>query len=336
MAEALWRVAHGRSSIEAFLAQFGFRGPVESETSSRSWREDPGPIEGLLDQMASAPADHEPTVAEHRRRLERRRAQRILMQSLSLRDRFGAVVALILGRRHVPLRQVGKASLVHVFDVARACARSVGRELTDQGRLDDPEDVFFLTIPEAVEAGQHSRPFQELVTWRRERRLGYLRMEIPRDFYGVPEPAAPAAPADSPPGDGEVTTLSGQGVSGGRVEGRARILAEAAQPIQSGEILVAEFTDPGWTPAIAVAGAVVLDVGGIMSHGAIIARELGIPCVLGTGRATSVIRDGDLLGVDGARGLVEILERADAAGTAPGATVRLAGETNPAQPGARG
>lgn len=321
LAEAMWQVSHGRSTMAAFLGAFGFHGPAESEASSCSWREDPRPVDAVLQTLRVADPSHEPVLAERRRRTERRSAQRRLLRELRGGDRVRAVAVTLIGRRYVPLRQVGKASLVQTLDVARACARRLGADLREQGRLDDPEDVFFLTADEIIGAKGSADPLGDLVAWRRQRRESYFAFEIPRDFYGIPEPldaAAGAAPVPGPaavpgpaPGPGNAAvSLTGQGVSAGLVEGRARIVSDATQALEAGEILVSAFTDPGWTPLIAVAAGIVLDVGGSMSHGAIIARELGIPCVLGTGSATAVIGTGDLLRVDGARGVVEVVERA--------------------------
>jgi pyruvate,water dikinase len=220
-----------------------------------------------------------------------------------------------IGSRYIPRRQVGKVSLVQTLDVTRASARALGRHLHRKGRLADPEDVFFLTIEELVgEARGAGVPgsLDELVVWRRARRRQYQAMEIPRDFYGVPQSGeAQDSPTATDPG---VDRLQGQGVSAGRVEGLARVVRSAADKIEVGEILVGEFTDPGWTPVLMVAAGVVLDVGGLMSHGAIIARELGIPCVLGTGSATRLIRTGDRVLVDGDRGTVEIVHLAPSGG----------------------
>jgi len=172
--------------------------------------------------------------------------------------------------------------------------------------------VFFLTIDEVAAAARVSSPttFRDVVASRKERRREYLAMDIPREFSGVPVPGSPRADASASVEPSDADLLNGQGVSAGVVEGVARVVRSASQSIEAGEILVCEFTDPGWTPLFVVASGAVLDVGGSMSHGAIIARELGIPCVLGTGRATSEIRTGDRVRVDGGRGVVEILERA--------------------------
>jgi pyruvate,water dikinase len=106
------------------------------------------------------------------------------------------------------------------------------------------------------------------------------------------------------------------GVAGapGTVEGRARVVidAAAAAPLEPGDVLVCRFTDPSWAPLFSLADALVIDIGASASHGAIVARELGVPCVIGTTDGTRRIRDGDRLRVDGTAGRVEVLERAPA------------------------
>jgi pyruvate,water dikinase len=107
-------------------------------------------------------------------------------------------------------------------------------------------------------------------------------------------------------------------VSPGEVEGRARVVMDpdAGIEIEPGEVLVCQTTDPSWASYFLVASALVIDIGGAMSHGAIVARELGIPCVINTRTGTSAISPGDLLRVDGGSGKVEVLERAQAGSTA--------------------
>jgi pyruvate,water dikinase len=292
LAEGLWQVTRGARTMQDFVREFGFHGPVESELSSRSWREDPSPLVELLAALRRTRSDDEPVVAERRRRVERDEAERELRRRLPMGAALRARVVLLIGRRFVPLRQVGKASLVQSLDVARACARRIGRELHGRGTLHDPEDVFLLTVDEAIRAVHEAsdEPLVDLVTWRRARREGYRALTIPREFTGPP---VPETGREAVRDDDQEVILHGQGVSGGRVEGVARVVLRATDPVDAGEILVCPFTDPGWTPLLVVAAGAVLDVGGSMSHGAIIARELGIPCVLGTGIGTSTIRDGD-------------------------------------------
>ncbi len=308
LAQALWEVGRRKRTLEAFCADFGFHGPVESELASRSWREDATPLRALLGNLEQTDESNEPVVAERRRRDEHRSAQQSLRRALPPVAAARATVVLALGRRYVPLRQVGKASLVQCLDVARACSRSLGGELHRRGCLAEPEDVCMLTVDEVLAAVRNpsTGSLAPLTAWRRERHAYYLTLEIPRDFYGVPEPL-PTSSLDVV--HKSAVTLRGQGVSAGVVEGPARVLESALDTVEPGDILVCPFTDPGWTPLLVVVAGVVLDVGGSMSHGAIIARELGIPCVLGTGNGTATIRTGDRLRVDGDNGVVEILGR---------------------------
>lgn len=307
LAQVLWRVAHGDGALADFIARYGYRGPRESEASSHSWREDPTPVEGLIDNMRTAAAESEPMVAQRRRSVERRAVQSRLLANLGWRRRLVESVMLAIGRFYVSLRQVGKVSLVQSIDVARAGARSIGRTLHQQSRIDDPDDIFFLTIGETIAAARtDSGGYQNLIAWRRERRTSYRALTIPREFHGVPEPIA-ETPTPQHSSVLPTTVLRGSGVSSGVIEARARVVSSAEETVESGEILVAPFTDPGWTPLLIVAAGVVLDVGGTMSHGAIIARELGIPCVLGVSGATRVIRTGDRLRLNGDDGTVEIL-----------------------------
>jgi pyruvate,water dikinase len=110
--------------------------------------------------------------------------------------------------------------------------------------------------------------------------------------------------------DTDVETLTGVPVSHGVVTGKARVIlrADADQQVLAGEILVAPFTDPGWTPYFVTAAAIVMDQGGMLSHGSIVAREYGIPAVVNVGNATKIIKTGRTIKVDGNRGIVKILQ----------------------------
>lgn len=321
LAESLWEVAKGRETLQAFISRFGYRGPVESEASSRSWREDPAPLRDLVEGLRQAGEEKDPRRAHPQRVRENRAAVEQLFKALPRADRLRARVALLIGRKYIPLRQLGKVMLVQSIDVARASARTIGESLQRQGRLDQSDDIFFLTTDEVLSAPESLTKYQPMVTWRRANRERYLKMDLPRDFFGVPEDlneSDTSGPGAEPSISGlepeanlaaGAVRLTGQGVSGGIVEGTARVLRNAGDSLEVGEILVAQFTDPGWTPLMVTAAGIVLDVGGLMSHGAIIARELAVPCVVGTQSATTLIRTGDRVRVDGTLGQVEVLPR---------------------------
>ncbi len=127
-------------------------------------------------------------------------------------------------------------------------------------------------------------------------------------FTGMPEPTTLTSC------DAHDLTVTGVPASPGLVEGTVRVVHDptAAEPLEPGEILVCRVTDPGWAPLFLTADGLVIDIGGAASHGAIIARELGIPSVIGTGNGTERLRTGDLVAVDGTRGVVTVVKRGDA------------------------
>jgi pyruvate,water dikinase len=211
------------------------------------------------------------------------------------------------------LRERVKAVSQRSLDAARGAARTLGRSLAADGTLDDPEDVFFLL---ADEFGTGRAPdLRDRVAYRKGLAAEYATFDLPVMFVGDPEPITPArdgaAEHDGAAGEPD-QPVTGLGVSPGVVEGVARVIVDPAtsDPLEPGEILVCNTTDPSWVGHFLVAAALVIDVGGPMSHGAIVARELGVPCVINTGRGTAVLRSGDVVRVDGTAGTVEVVKRA--------------------------
>jgi pyruvate,water dikinase len=304
----LWRVARTGGDLRAFLAEHGFHGPAEGELSSRSWREDPAPIEAMRAKFTAMDAREAPDAAERRQVEERRSAERLVLARTHGVDRLRARALLALSRRYIPLRVEAKAAFMRVFDAARAAARAVGERLAAAGRIDDPDDVFYLTVDELLASLPDD--VKGTIRERRATRSSYLTVELPLEWVGMPTPTerVDAVGNEQLPTD-HITAL---GVSGGKAEGIARVLVDPHDPdaLEPGDILVCHTTDPSWSSHFVVAAGVVIDVGGMLSHGAIVARELGIPCVINTKNGTSVIRSGDRVVVDGDAGTVEIRERA--------------------------
>jgi pyruvate,water dikinase len=183
-------------------------------------------------------------------------------------------------------------------DGARAAARGLGSHLHDAGLLKDPDDVFFLTFDELTDPAPG--PLLDLVAQRRDQYEDHRAVSLPDCWAGDPEPVCPAAAGD------RSLPLQGFAVSAGVVEGPARVIARAddLHLLEPGEILVCPFTDPSWSSGFLLAAGIVIDVGGPLSHGAIVARELGVPCVINTRVGTSVLHTGDLVRLDGAAGTV--------------------------------
>jgi phosphohistidine swiveling domain-containing protein len=297
----LWEVSRGRRRLESFLGDNGFHGPLEGELSSPSWREDPAPVEALVASFQRMADDADPRSVEKARLDERVAAESDLLAALHGRARVEAWYALFRGRRFIPLRVVAKAAFTQTFDVARAAVRAAGGHLAARGVIDDPEDVFYLTLSELSALPADPRA---TIEFRRQRRLEYLDVELPLAWTGNPAPVPSGAAGPSSTGP-----IVGLGVSPGIVEGVAHVISDPTEPsdFEPGDILVCHATDPSWASLFLMASGVVIDIGGMLSHGAIVARELGIPCVINTVSGTQRLRSGDRIRIDGTAGAVTLL-----------------------------
>jgi pyruvate,water dikinase len=214
-------------------------------------------------------------------------------------------VVLRIAQALIPLREVGKANYTQALDGARVAARAIGRELADSGRLDDPDDVFGLTYDELLAEPVPPDP-RALAIERAALRADYCSTDLADKWMGPPQRVAASAPGAT---NGSVSTIQGEAVGGGAVTGRARVVLDVAEEqLEPGEILICRATDPGWTSLFHLAGGVGVDMGGTMSHAAIVARELGIPCVTCTVDGTRRLHTGDLVRLDGDAGEIQIIE----------------------------
>jgi pyruvate,water dikinase len=299
----LWRCSRDDISLETFLSRHGYHGPREGELSKRTWREDPTPVIDLMMRYRELDDSKHPERAAQRRTAERLAAEAALLRALPMHKRAGARLVLRLAHRHLPLRGVGKVAFLQALDVTRAAARRLGLCLEREGVLERADDVFYLTLDELVAGAWSGRRAD--IEYRRGRRVHYESVRLPVAWRGMPTPL-PAVAKSTWAG----RTIAGLGVSGGVVEGQVRIIADPTDSdIEPGEILVAHTTDPSWVTLMFLASALVVDIGGQLSHTAVVARELGIPCVANVKSATEVLRDGDYCRVDGTHGVVEILSR---------------------------
>lgn len=302
----MWDVSRNRLSLEEFLARHGYHGPGEGELSARAWREDPTPVVRLVEQYQAMGDHRAPGTADAADLAARQQAEARLLGSVGWIGRIKARLILRLARSFVPLRGVGKVAYLQSIDVVRASARHIGTELVAEGRLDEPDDTFYLTREEIT--GDLQGDLRTRIAERRALRARYQSFDVPSSWTGQPV----ATMRDDVAAAADVSTLSGVGASPGVVVGRARVVLDpGAVEVEDGDILVAHTTDPGWVSLMFLSQALVVDIGGMMSHAAVVARELGIPCVMNTGNGTQVLATGDIVRVDGATGIVEIIERAE-------------------------
>ncbi len=319
--------------LDEWLTRYGCRGPGEFDVSRPRYVDDLNPILQALRGMIAAGvspeairADHAAFAAEADRALGRLVAKSPWWKRPIVR-RVARVVRSLTSAREQP-----KHHGLQISRIAREHLAVEGARLVAAGILDAPGDIWFLRLLELAEGPgpeARARVQERKEEFRRHQHLTAPRVLTSRGERIVATHARGSAP------DG---ALVGTSASAGVVEGIARVLEAPDQPLAKGDILVTRFTDPGWTPLFALAGGLVMEVGGQMTHGSVVAREYGIPAVVCVPDATRVIKDGDRIRVDGDRGYVEVLSGSGSSeATIPTATSVAAAATsampvNPAVP----
>ncbi|MFJ4831856.1 rifamycin-inactivating phosphotransferase [Streptomyces sp. NPDC088747] len=298
-----------REAIEAYLDRYGMRCVGEIDITRPRWRERPATlVPVILDNVRN----FEPGAAERRFEQGRQKAWRKEQDVLSrLRalpdgDRRAAEAKRMIDRvrAFAGYREYPKYGIVsRSFVYKQALLREAGR-LVRAGVIPEPEDVFYLTFEEFHDVVRSHQVDGRLVQRRKDAFRSYRALTPPRVLTSDGEAFNGAYRRDDVPAG----ALVGLPVSAGTVEGRARVVLDTAEAdLESGDILVTTFTDPSWSPLFVSAAGLVTEVGGLMTHGAVIAREYGLPAVVGVERATRLIRDGQRIRVHGTDGYVEIL-----------------------------
>jgi len=307
--------------IAAFLRAHGHRAVREFDLACPRWRDDPAFVYDTLRNYMQHPPD-QPTPRENYERLVRERTalkaeiERALRRRLLRRWLFGKAMRSL--ERRFPLREAfkfyGMMGTAHLRDMYL----EIARRFVQRGVLAQLDDFFYFTIAEieqiakcgtAASAVQCSPIFgtetPDLATTIAARRREFVRQLRAHPPLVVRSDGKPVV---MPSAGGDV--LRGTPVSWGSARGRVRVLLDPADGahLEPGEILVAPFTDPGWTPLFLTAGGLVMEVGGILSHGAVVAREYGIPAVVAVRDATRLLHDGEEIEVNGATGEVRRLQ----------------------------
>jgi pyruvate,water dikinase len=292
-----------RSGVAEFLGRWGHRAVAEIDLGLPRWSEDPRHIFGVLanylrvtDPAAAPDAQFRNGAAAAEETI-----QRLVARAGGLR---GVLVGFALRRARelAGLRELPKYHFIEVLASVRRELTEVAEALVAAGRIDAVDDLFFLTLAEAGQALHGSDP-RTLIAGRREQYQDERhRRRVPRVLLSDgTEPEALAKVAVDENG------LVGTAASTGTVTGIARVVLDpVGAHLEPGEILVAPSTDPGWTPLFLTAGALVMEMGGANSHGAVVAREYGIPAVVGVADATTRITTGDRVTVHGASGLITL------------------------------
>ncbi|ATB33473.1 phosphoenolpyruvate synthase [Melittangium boletus] len=311
-------VEGGPAFIEAwraFLERYGMRGPGEIDVSRPRYEDEPAPIiAAILGGVGPASAGR--AAGEHRAHhgalAARAEAAGERLVAASRRGLTGAMRARVarrlvrLARMGSGLREHPKFLLVRILELVRGTALEAGELLVQRGALAAVDDVFLFRFEELIAAleATPTPDLRPLAATRRDMLRRDARRAPPFVMASDGEIPSLAVRADLPPG-----ALSGTAASAGVVEGLARVVLDPAREVlHAGEILVAPHTDPGWTPLFVHASGLVTEVGGLMTHGSVVAREYGIPAVVSVAGATQRIRTGQRIRVDGTRGFVEFLD----------------------------
>jgi pyruvate,water dikinase len=315
-----------RDDFEAFLRDWGFRRSGELMLTVPSFQERPEELIDLLKAYAARGGESPADLL--RRQAAERAAETARVLSLLRRRKQvpllpwpnKATLARTLLRwaqRSIALRERARLKQALLYSRLRRIALAIGRELTGRGTLEGGDDVFFLTASEIEDLLAGSAMFAHQVgDLVRLRRAGHaaLAATVPPDSFELAEGSYWAGQPLSPCplvtlSGGQPLSLSGVGACGGRVTGRAALLRDVSEfaLLAGGDVLVTRQTDPGWGPVFPLIRGLVIERGGMLSHGAILAREYGIPAVVGVADATRRIAAGQTLAVDGDRGIVEVL-----------------------------
>jgi pyruvate,water dikinase len=298
-----------RDAIEAYLDRYGVRCVGEIDITRPRWRERPSTlVPVILDNVRN----FEPGAAvrrfEHGRQEAQKKEQEVLsrLRALPDGDRKADEAKQMIDRvrTFIGYREYPKYGIISRTFIYKQALLGEAERLVRAGVLADKEDVFYLTFQELHDVVRSREADGALIEQRKEEFRSYHALTPPRVLTSDGEAVNGAYRRDdTPPG-----ALIGLPVSAGTVEGRARVILDMAQAdLQVGDILVTAYTDPSWSPLFVGIAGLVTEVGGLMTHGAVIAREYGLPAVVGVEQATRLIRDGQRIRVHGTDGYIEIL-----------------------------
>ena len=303
-----------QDAIRAYLAEYGMRCVGEIDITRPRWSERPT---ALVPLILGHVKNFEPGARERRFEQGRREAaekeQELLERLRALPDgeekaaeakRMIDRVRTFIGYREYP-----KYGIVSRYFAYKQALMEEAERLVQAGVLRDKEDAFYLTFHELREVVRTNQVDDQLIRQRKDEFMSYQTLTPPRVLTSDGEMVAGEYQSDGLPAG----ALVGLPVSAGTVEGRARVIRDMGEAgLEPGDILVTTHTDPSWSPLFVAIAGLVTEVGGLMTHGAVIAREYGLPAVVGVEHATRLIRDGQQIRVNGTDGYLEILANCDA------------------------
>jgi pyruvate,water dikinase len=310
--DELTKLAGGRDArdaIRAYLDKYGMRCVGEIDITRPRWSERPIT---LVPVILGNIKNFEPGAGERRFEQGRQEAwekeQELLERLRALPDgeRKAEEVKRMIDRvrTFIGYREYPKYGMVSRYFVYKQALLEEAERLVEDHVLREKEDIFYLTFQELHDVVRTNQVDDQLIRQRKDAFRSYQALTPPRVLTSDGEGIAGAYRRDDVPAG----VLVGLAVSAGTIEGRARVILDMADAdLEAGDILVTAYTDPSWTPLFVAIKGLVTEVGGLMTHGAVIAREYGLPAVVGVQDATRRIQDGQRIRVHGADGYVEIL-----------------------------
>ncbi|ANN20050.1 phosphoenolpyruvate synthase [Amycolatopsis orientalis] len=299
-----------RDAIQEYLDEYGMRCAGEIDITRTRWSERPATLVPLV---LGNIKNFEPGAGKRRFEQGLQEAQRKEQELLTrLRALPGGEEKAAETKRMIDrvrtfagYREYPKYGMVSRYFVYKQALLREAERLVGKGVLREREDLYYLRLQEFHDVVRAGEVDHELIRKRREAFRSYEALTPPRVLTSDGEAlTGDYRRDDAPPG-----ALAGLAVSAGTVEGRARVVVDMAQAdLEAGDILVTAYTDPSWTPLFVAVSGLVTEVGGLMTHGAVIAREYGLPAVVGLEGATRLIRDGQRIRVNGTDGYVQILD----------------------------
>ncbi|MCC5828057.1 MAG: hypothetical protein JJU36_01290 [Phycisphaeraceae bacterium] len=293
----LYEVAHGRASLDVFLEKFGHRAIGEMELSVPRWHQDSEPLQPMIQRLTSSSATPPREQHQRMRKLREEAQERLpldLAEAGASTFEHEVMADLRDVQRLLPFRESGKHYLMMGYSLIRDAIVALGR------RLELGDDIFHLTLAELETAVSDASAVAERIQERKILRQAYARLDPPIviDSAELENLGLAGAVEDA-------DSLDGHPIAAGVASGPARIVMSPDQAGDLGEgyILVCPSTDPGWTPLFIGARGLIVERGGVLSHGAIVARDFGIPAVA-CPRATQWLKDGDMVRIDGQHGRV--------------------------------
>ncbi|MBW3111685.1 phosphoenolpyruvate synthase [Bacillus sp. MCCB 382] len=298
-----------REAIEDFLTRYGMRCSGEIDVSRVRWSEKPTTIVPMILRNIE---QFEPE--ESKRKFEQGR-QEALEKERELLERLSSLPdgeqkvnetkrRIDIIRNFTGYREYPKYGMIHRYFVYKQAVLKEADRLVEQNILLEKEDIFYLSFEELQDLVKMHESKNELICKRKEEYRFYEKLTPPRVITSDGEIITGEYKREDLPSD----AIPGLAVSSGVIEGRARVITNLEDAdLEEGDILVTAYTDPSWTPLFVSIKGLVTEVGGLMTHGAVIAREYGLPAVVGVERATERIQDGQRIRVHGTEGYVELL-----------------------------